>query len=138
MEKYMRAQTPHNPENALKLIYLVEDDLLTSKVIKEILVKNGYNVERFNCIKPLIKAINQTKPDLLIMDINLPEGKYAGVQFLYYLKKEIPAIIITANENASTRYEAAMNGAKFYLKKPLNPQDIILRVDQALNDMKYC
>jgi DNA-binding response OmpR family regulator len=117
----------------LKLIYLIEDDNLISNIIKELLVKEGYSVKIFNTIQSLISSINQETPDLLIMDINFPEGKHAGMQFLYYLKKQIPSIVITANSNTYTRTESEMNGVKFYLSKPLNPKDIIWYTNMALN-----
>jgi len=119
-------------ENVLKSIYVVEDDLPMSALIKGILEKEGYDVKVFANLKSILPCYKKNKPDILIMDINLPEGKYAGIQFLRHIQKETPSIMITGYDNIHTRTESAIYGAKSYLKKPFNPFDLVNRVQNTL------
>jgi len=120
-------------ENILKSIYVIEDDPSMSNIIKATLVKEGYDVKVFDNIKSILPLSEYNKPDLLITDVNLPEGKYAGIKLLHHIQKEIPSIMITGYDNIHTRTESAIYGAKYYLKKPLNPLDLIQRVKDTLH-----
>jgi len=119
-------------ENILKSIYVIEDDLSISDIIKESLDKEGYDVIVFDNIKSILPISTNNKPDLLIMDVNLPEGRYAGIQFLQHIQKEVPSIMITGHDTIHTRTESAIYGAKYYLKKPFNPLELIQKVKNIL------
>lgn len=119
-------------DNILKSIYVIEDDPSISSIIKIILEREGYDVKTFDKIKSALPITNNNKPDLLIMDINFPEGKYAGIKFLQHIQKEIPTIMITGYDNIHTRTESAIYGAKYYLKKPLDPSILVKQVKNAI------
>lgn len=99
-------------------IYIIEDDLKLSDITKAYLENNGYIVHQTESFINIMKEINEIKPNLIILDINLPY--FDG----YYICREIrgssniPIIITSARSGEMDQILAVDLGADDYITKP--------------------
>ena len=110
-----------------KNILVVDDAAFMRMMIKDILTKNGYNVagEAENGAKALEKY-NEVKPDLVLMDITMPEVD--GIQALKNIKAADPnakVIMCSAMGQQAMVIESIQSGAKDFIVKPFQ-QDRVL------------
>lgn len=116
-----------------KKILLADDEPDFVKPLKERLEANNYNViTAFNGQEALIKA-GAEKPDLILLDILMP--KMDGYTALRELKKKeetknIPIIILTAKTGMKDLF--GVEGIKDYIMKPFEDDDLLLRIQRAL------
>ena len=110
-----------------KNILICDDAAFMRMMIKDILTKNGYNVagEAENGLKA-VEKYNETKPDLVMMDITMPEMD--GIQALKKIKESDPGatvIMCSAMGQQAMVIEAIQSGAKDFIVKPF-PADRVL------------
>ncbi|GFZ31489.1 transcriptional regulator [Clostridium zeae] len=113
-------------------IMLVEDDIMLCSMIKEHLEKYGYTiyvVKNFNIVE---NEIYEAKPDLLILDINLPY--YDGFYICKAVRKNssIPIIITSARSETMDQVLAIELGADDYVTKPINLDIFMVKVKSVL------
>lgn len=110
------------------LISLVEDDYLLAPNIVDFFSIKGIEVKWFETSSALIEH-GLSKFDLLIFDVNLPD--YSGLEMLEYLNRmqiKAPTVIITARDDLETLRSAFNHGCVDFLKKPLNLEELYIRV----------
>ncbi len=121
------------------LIYIVDDDPINLRLIKAILNQHGfYNLTLLNNGNELLTSMEKNKPDILLLDIMMPE--LSGYDILEIVKqrnawKHIPVIVITALPLADEMkpLKKSFNlGAMDYISKPFNHVELMLRVKSAL------
>lgn len=121
------------------LIYVVDDDPINLRLIKAILNQNGfYNLVLFNSGNELLAGMEKNKPDMILLDIMMPE--LSGYDILEILKqrhvwKHIPVIVITALPLADEMKPLKQSfnlGAMDYISKPFNHVELMLRVKSGL------
>ena len=103
-------------------------------MIKDILTKNGYNVvgEAENGAKA-IEKYNQTKPDLVLMDITMPEMD--GIQALKKIKESDPkamVIMCSAMGQQAMVIESIQSGAKDFIVKPFQADRVLEAVKKVV------
>lgn len=113
------------------LIYLVEDDTSILKLIEYSLNAKGYEVNAFERGKDFFKALDNKKPDLVLLDIMLPDMD--GIEILKRLRKikclsDTWVIMITAKTSEYDVISALDHGADDYIKKPFSVMELISRV----------
>jgi len=119
----------------MKKILLVEDNQTFSSIIAIGLRSKGYNVETaFDGIEGLKKAL-EYKPDLVILDVNMP--KLSGFDVARMLKetdefKKIPIIILTALSQTTNIQRGYSLGVEDYLIKPFNVEHLFIKVKKYL------
>lgn len=119
----------------MALIYIVEDDKNIQE-IEEIALKNsGYRVESFSCAECFWEALEKRVPDLLLLDIMLPDAN--GLSIVERLRqkasaKELPVIMITAKTTEIDKVKGLDMGADDYLTKPFGIMELISRVKALL------
>lgn len=114
-------------------ILLVEDDLSYSRIIRTFLEKNGFEVMSANSLSMGFKLISKEKPNLVIVDYRLPDG--TGLQLLESNLKphhDLPFILITSYVDIRTAVRAMKLGAFEYITKPINPDELLETVKEAL------
>ena len=119
-----------------KNILIVDDAAFMRMMIKDILTKNGYNVagEAENGAKALEKY-NELKPDLVLMDITMPEVD--GIQALKNIKAADPSaqvIMCSAMGQQAMVLDAVKRGAKDFIVKPFQAEKVIASVNNVLNN----
>ena len=117
-----------------KNILICDDAAFMRMMIKDILTKNGYNVagEAENGLKA-VEKYNELKPDLVLMDITMPEMD--GIQALKTIKSGDPSamvIMCSAMGQESMVIEAIKSGAKDFIVKPFKPERILKTVTGLL------
>ena len=117
-----------------KNILIVDDAAFMRMMIKDILTKNGYNVvgEAENGAKALEKY-NELKPDLVLMDITMPEVD--GIKALKNIKAADPAatvIMCSAMGQQAMVIEAIQGGAKDFIVKPFQPDRVLEAVKKVV------
>jgi DNA-binding response OmpR family regulator len=111
---------------------VIEDELKIQQIIKAYLEKEGYEVyAAINGIKGL-ELIRELKPDLIVLDLMLPE--LPGEQLLAELRQtsNIPVIILSAKSSEEERIFGLNIGADDYLAKPFSPRELVARVNAHL------
>ena len=113
-------------------ILLIEDNINIGKSLKESLEKNGYEL----IVKPSLslarKYLESTKPNLIILDISLPDGN--GFDFFKNVIKKIniPTIILTAFDSEEDIVNGLNMGADDYLTKPFSIKELVARINKIL------
>ncbi|HZB14385.1 MAG TPA: sigma 54-interacting transcriptional regulator, partial [Chryseolinea sp.] len=118
-------------------ILVIEDDLTFSRILEGFLTKNGFSVAV--CHKGLdgLKAFGSEKVDLVLLDYRLPD--MTGMDVLSDIKKisvQVPVIIMTSFSDIRTAVKAMKMGAHEYITKPVNPDELLMLVQQALKKEK--
>lgn len=115
----------------MKLIYALEDDKGISDIIYQTLTKTGYHVKCFYDATSFFKAFNEKKPDMVLLDMMLPD--LHGEQVLAILRDDIlnnniHIIVITANRLITDKVKSFDLGADDYIEKPFHLLELISRV----------
>jgi len=108
---------------------LVVDDSPTERFfLSELLVKNGYLVSMAESGEEAVAQAKASHPDLIVMDVVMPGMN--GFQATRALSKEdatknIPVIMCTTKGQETDRVWGIRQGAKAYLVKPVNPEELL-------------
>ena len=117
-------------------ILLVEDDAATRKGIRVFLEREGHGVIEAENGKQALQSLDREPPDLIISDVMMPE--MSGLELLRALTEknvQISVIIITAFASVQDAVQAVKNGAEDYLTKPLNLEELKIRIDKIESKM---
>lgn len=120
-------------------IYIVEDDKNICEIEAYALKNSGYEVEEFTCAKDFYERIDKKLPDLILLDIMLPdEDGLTIVRKLREKKKtsQIPIILVTAKSSEIDKVKGLDIGADDYLTKPFGVMELISRVKALLRRTK--
>ena len=117
-----------------KNILICDDAAYMRMMIKDILTKNGYTIvgEAENGQKA-VEKYNETKPDLVMMDITMPEMD--GIQALKKIKATDPnaaIIMCSAMGQQAMVIESIQSGAKDFIVKPFQPDRVLEAVKKAI------
>lgn len=117
-----------------KNVLIVDDAAFMRMMIKDILTKNGYTVagEAENG-KIAVDKYNEVKPDLVLMDITMPEMD--GIQALKAIKATDPnatIIMCSAMGQQAMVIEAIQSGAKDFIVKPFQAERVLEAVKKAI------
>jgi len=117
-----------------KLIMLVDDNLANLKIGNNIL-GGKYTVATSPSAAKMFSLLENNKPDLILLDINMPEMN--GYEAIKLLKskpetKDIPVIFLTAKTEADDEKEGLSLGAVDYITKPFEPDMLLKRIEEHL------
>ena len=117
-----------------KSVLICDDAAFMRVMIKDILTKNGYEVvgEAENGIKA-VEKYTETKPDLVMMDITMPEMD--GIQALKKIKEGDPgatSIMCSAMGQQAMVIESIQSGAKDFIVKPFQADRVLEAVKKAI------
>lgn len=114
-------------------IYIVEDDDNIRKLVCYALKKEGYSVKDFSRPSEFRKALPTEQPDLILLDIMLPEED--GLSILKSLRKTnemLPIIMLTAKDSEYDKVTGLDMGADDYISKPFGMTELISRIKAVL------
>lgn len=117
------------------LVYIVEDDNNISEIESFALKNSGYITEVFETGKIFFKHLQNKKPDIVLLDIMLPDMD--GLEILKKMKntpdyKKIPVIMVTAKTTEIDKVKGLDLGADDYISKPFGIMELISRVKALL------
>ena len=113
-------------------ILIIEDDEKLREELKIFLNKNGYEATTLITFEKTIQDILQTNPDLILLDINLPntDGEYICKEIRK--QSNMPIIIVTSRDNEIDELLSINNGADHYITKPFNIQILLAKIGSLL------
>jgi len=116
-------------------ILLIEDDAALVALMAKTLLAHGYGVSVARDGLEGLKALDQTPPDLIVVDVMMP--RLDGMTLVRAIKKHrttrhIPVIFLTAKSDSRSMVEGINLGAKFYITKPFSLDDLLAKVQRAL------
>ena len=126
--------------NSQKTILYVEDNLENRILVRRLLVSEGYTVlEAENATKALA-VIRTTKPDLILMDINMPDVD--GYTLTSQIKRlpgfvDVPVIALTANVMRGDRERTLEAGCDGYIQKPVDVDLLPQQINKFLKEAGY-
>ncbi|WPP49517.1 sigma-54-dependent transcriptional regulator [Catalinimonas niigatensis] len=118
------------------LILIIDDDPSFCSLLKSFLSKNSYQVEEAHTARDGLRAVYDHNFDLVLIDYRLPD--LDGLELLKNIKKKyfhLPVIIMTNYANIRTAVDAMKLGAFEYVTKPVNPDEILLTIGNALKSV---
>lgn len=128
-------QREKKERNSAGMIYILEDDDNIRKLVSYALVREGFEAEGFPTPKKFYKAMEKKQPDLILLDIMLPEED--GLSILHRLRQdvitsEIPVIMLTAKSSEYDKVTGLDSGADDYIAKPFGIVELTSRVRAVL------
>ena len=117
------------------MIYILEDDASIRKLVVYTLNSQGMEAEGFERPSLFWRAMEERKPDLVLLDIMLPEED--GIQILQRLRREsatrrLPVIMLTAKAAEYDKVLGLDQGANDYIAKPFGMMELMARIRAAL------
>lgn len=109
-------------------ILVVDDSKVERDRLEELLSKAGYQVKTVADGALAVDAAKQSSPDLILMDVNMPEmDGFAATRALRNdaATKEIPVVMVTAKDQKADKAWGKMLGAKGYITKPYTDDDVL-------------
>ncbi len=113
-------------------IFLIEDNENLREAVRSYLALDDHEVVEFDRLASVEGAIRTAAPDLMILDVMLPDGD--GFLLARRLRREFqfPIIFMTARSSESDRITGLELGADDYIVKPFSPRELVLRVNAIL------
>lgn len=122
-------------EKAAKCILSVDDDLDQLRLIRRWLTNRGYNVLMANHGREALFIINHTKPDLILLDVSMPDLNGYEICSRLQTNQEtayIPVVFLTALSANQNKAMAFSVGGVDYLSKPIKKESLLSTVDHHL------
>lgn len=116
-------------------ILVVEDDKDFQQYLKDLLVKNGYSAQTTTKGISAINMIEKLEPDLLILDLNLPDMH--GESVCTEVRKDhpnLPIVMLTSKSSTSEKVEGLTMGADDYITKPFVTNEFLARIKTRLRN----
>ncbi len=116
----------------MQRILIIEDDEKLREELKIFLNKNGYEAIVLQTFDNTIQDILRISPNLLLLDINLPntDGEYICKEIRK--QSNVPIIIVTSRDNELDELLSINNGADHYITKPFNIQILLAKISSVL------
>jgi two-component system response regulator PilR (NtrC family)/two-component system KDP operon response regulator KdpE len=114
-------------------ILIIDDEPDICRLLQMSLMKHGYDVKYVHDLSAGLQYIQRQQPDILFLDINLPDG--SGLEALPVIKKNCPSlriITISAYDNGMEKQKALSSGASYFLAKPFSVKNL----DELIQDVK--
>jgi len=113
--------TPH--------ILVVEDDSDIQEYVRNLLTENGYTVTTTSTGTSALALINKTEPDLVVLDLKLPD--ISGEDVCLEIRKKYPnvrIIMLTAKDSLTDKVKGLEAGADDYITKPFAAEEFLARI----------
>ncbi len=116
-------------------ILIVDDTPANIQLLAEMLTANDYDVRPTNSAKRAMDAILRAAPDLILLDVNMPDVD--GYTFCQQLKanatlRDIPVLFISVFDELSNKVRGFAVGGVDYITKPFQSQEVLVRIETHL------
>ncbi|KMK99288.1 response regulator transcription factor [Rossellomorea marisflavi] len=116
----------------MKTIQIVEDEITISRVLKAYLAKSGFDVVQSYSGREAMKDYTNVQPDLVLLDVMLPDGDGWSVLESIRTLAPTPVIMLTALGDVDYRLKGLTSGADDYIAKPFIGDEVVARVQAVL------
>lgn len=111
-----------------KRVLVVDDEPEITEILEEYLRKEAFDPIVVHTVEAADAAIDRNPPDLILLDIGLPDGSGLDVLRKAADGRHIPTIVLTARREEIDRIVGLELGADDYISKPFSPREVIARV----------
>ena len=128
--------TKDSANGSAKTVLVVEDNELNMKLFHDLLEAHGYNILQTKDGMDALRIAREHRPDLILMDIQLPE--VSGLEVTKWIKeddnlKSIPVIAVTAFAMKGDEEKIREGGCEAYIAKPISVTNFLETVQKFLN-----
>ena len=122
------------PDSDKKTILVVDDSVVIRKMVEIALENENYNIITVANGKDAFSYLDEQDPDLVILDIMLPDVN--GLDILKTIKasKEIPVVMLSAKDTPKETNKAKELGANDFIPKPFRDEDLIKKIHELIGD----
>jgi DNA-binding response OmpR family regulator len=113
-------------------IFVVEDNENLREVVTSYLRLNDHEVTEFDRTEGVMAALDTKEPDLIVLDVMLPDGNGFLLARKIRQKYQVPILFLTAKTSESDRVTGFEVGGDDYMVKPFSPKELSLRVEAIL------
>jgi DNA-binding NtrC family response regulator len=120
---------------AASSILIIDDEAFLRRSLTLILQSKGYLVNSAASAQAGLQMLQAGSYDLVFLDIRLPDR--SGMVVLPAIRQlypDLPVLILTAHATMETAIEAVRQGARDYLLKPIDPEQILVRIREVLEE----
>ena len=116
----------------MNTILIIDDDKELTELLDEFLSEHKYKTQIYHSPLQAIEALEKQTPDLILLDIMMPEMD--GFQVLRKIREtlDLPVIMLTAKGEVSDKVVGLELGADDYLPKPFEPRELLARIQSIL------
>lgn len=111
---------------------VVDDEPMVREVITSYLERDGWEVATAADGAAALRALEASRPDLVVLDLMLPEVDGLSVLARLRATTDVPVIVVTARDSEADRVLGLDLGADDYLVKPFSPRELVARVRSVL------
>lgn len=113
-------------------VLIIEDEKQIARLVRLYLEEAGFAVVEIHDGAQAIPAFRHERPDLIVLDLNLPNAD--GIDICRAIRKEsdVPVIMLTARSDEADRLIGLEMGADDYVVKPFSPREVVARVRAVL------
>jgi two-component system OmpR family response regulator len=117
----------NNTESKIRIL-LVEDDEQTAEYLSGFLQDSGFEVDTVFTVTDALSHLKQSRYDIMLMDINLPD--FSGMELLKSIKGkfDLPVIVLSAYGDTRSKIMAFRYGATDYMVKPIDLEELEARI----------
>lgn len=124
-------RSSESPETSSGRIVVVDDDPEIRGLLRVLLTGAGYRVEEFERANPAVEAIHADSPDLVLLDLDLPDR--SGHEVLEEIRSDpatrlLPVVMLTGHATKDQKMRAIREGVTDFLAKPFSPEELVPRV----------
>jgi len=115
-------------------ILICEDEVRIASLLEEALLEEGYRVRVVASRTDAQELLGYWTPDLILLDVILPESKDAGWELLAEIRRRssVPVIMVTALSRADDRVRGLREGADDFISKPFHLEEVLARIEAVL------
>ena len=113
----------------MKKILIIEDSEEVREELKTLLCRNGYMADYIVEFKDVCSQIMDYDPDMVLLDINLPELDGEGLLRELRQKSDVPVIMVTSKNTEMDEVLCLSFGADDFVAKPYNPSILLLHIE---------
>ena len=113
-------------------VLVVDDEAAILRFLKPALEANGYEMTSAGTVAEATKRIAAESPDIVLLDLGLPDGDGKDVIRRAREWSDVPIIVLSARERETEKIEAFDLGADDYVNKPFNVGELLARMRTAL------
>ena len=118
--------------NRTPRILLVDDDVSIQRAVAPLLRSRGYHVDVVSTGVEAVKAVVDAAPDLIVLDLGLPDLEGAEVCRRMRTQTRAPIVILSARSGEAEKVAALDIGADDYVTKPFGAEELLARIRVAL------
>jgi FixJ family two-component response regulator len=119
--------------NVPSLIAIVDDEESVRKALQRLIRSAGFAVETFPSGAEFLESMARHQPDCLVLDLHMPQVNGFEVQVRLNLAGvRVPVVVITGHDTPEARARTMDQGAKAYLRKPVDDLALLAAINEAI------